>query len=219
MKRSQTNTCPQSLSAQNFYEYFKSLNGPNSVFHQADEDVIYFNERFINSKLQVIFSELHREITLQEITHAIQQSNTNKSGGPDMLLHKFFIHGIHILPCYLHKIFNTLLDKGYFPETWSEGHIVPIYKKGSGESCGQLQRDYFTEHTRVLNNRLTDWAEQYYVYIESQAGFRAKMGTVDNIFMLHGLISYVVDQGKKLCCAFVDFTKPFDYVNKKHIVV
>ena len=219
LKRSQTSTYPQSLSAQKFYEYFKSVNDPNSVFHQADEDVIYFNERFINSELQVVFSELDREITLQEITHAIKQSNTNKSGGPDMLLNEFFIHGVHILPCYLHKIFNTLLDKGYFPESWSEGHIVPIHKKGLVNHVENYRGITLLStlgklFTRVLNNRLTDWAEQYHVYIESQAGFRAKMGTVDNIFILHGLISHVVDQGKKLYCAFVDFTKAFDYVNR-----
>ena len=38
------------------------------------------------------------------------------------------------------------------------------------------------------------------------------MSTVDNIFVLHRLISYVINQGKKLYCAFIDFTKAFDYV-------
>ena len=42
--------------------------------------------------------------------------------------------------------------------------------------------------TRVINNRLSQWAEEYSVYIEAQAGFRSGMGTVDNIFVLHGLI-------------------------------
>ena len=61
--------------------------------------------------------------------------------------------------------------------------------------------------TRVINNRLSQWAEEYSVYIEAQAGFRSGMGTVDNIFVLHGLISHILNQGKHLYCAFVDFTK------------
>ena len=40
------------------------------------------------------------------------------------------------------------------------------------------------------------------------------MGTVDNIFNLHGLITHLINKGKKLFCAFVDFTKAFDFINR-----
>ena len=66
--------------------------------------------------------------------------------------------------------------------------------------------------SRILNNRLTKWAEEYYVYIEDQAGFRECIGTVDNLFVLHGLISHTLNKTEKLICTFVDFTKTFDYV-------
>ena len=38
------------------------------------------------------------------------------------------------------------------------------------------------------------------------------MRTVDNVFVLHGIINHLLDKGGKLFCAFVDFTKAFDYV-------
>ena len=66
--------------------------------------------------------------------------------------------------------------------------------------------------TRVLNDRLGEWAESYGVLIEAQAGFRPGMSTVDNIFVLHGLISHVLNSGRKFYCAFIDFTKAFDYI-------
>ena len=31
---------------------------------------------------------------------------------------------------YLHKLFNVVFEKGYFPSKWSEGFIVPLHKKG-----------------------------------------------------------------------------------------
>ena len=65
--------------------------------------------------------------------------------------------------------------------------------------------------TRILNNRLSDWAESYNVYIETQVGFRAKMSTVDNVFVLHGLLTNVFNKGQHLNCAFIDFTKAFGY--------
>ena len=71
--------------------------------------------------------------------------------------------------------------------------------------------------TRVLNTRLTGWAENYQVYIEAQAGFRSNMGTTDNIFVLHGLITHLINQGKRLFCAFVDFSKAFDFVNRDNL--
>ena len=61
--------------------------------------------------------------------------------------------------------------------------------------------------TSILNNRLNDWAENYNVYIEAQAGFRKGMCTTDNIFILHGLISHCININEKLFSAFVDFQK------------
>ena len=43
------------------------------------------------------------------------------------------------------------------------------------------------------------------------------MGTVDNIFVLHGIISHMLNEGKRLYCAFIDFTKAFDYVVRDEI--
>ena len=48
--------------------------------------------------------------------------------------------------------------------------------------------------TRVLNNRLTFWAESYGILIEEQGGFREKRSTIDNIFVLHSLINLVTEK-------------------------
>ena len=71
--------------------------------------------------------------------------------------------------------------------------------------------------TRILNNRFYKWGENYNVFIEAQAGFRKGMSTVDNAFILHGLISHMLTQGKKLFCVFVDFIKAFDYVVRDNL--
>ena len=38
------------------------------------------------------------------------------------------------------------------------------------------------------------------------------MSTVDNIFVIHGLITHMLNGGKRFYCAFIDFSKAFDYV-------
>ena len=135
------------------------------------------------------------------------------------ILNEFLINCIDVLPKYLHKLFNILLVKRYFPSVWSEGYIVPIHKKGNIHNVDNYRGITLLSvmgklFTRILNTRLTNWAEIYYVYIEAQAGFRSEMGTVDNIFVLHGLITHLINQGKKLYCAFVDFKKAFDFINR-----
>ena len=44
--------------------------------------------------------------------------------------------------------------------------------------------------TKIINDILNTLAENYYVYVESQAGFRSKMGTVDNVLVLNVLINH-----------------------------
>ena len=73
--------------------------------------------------------------------------------------------------------------------------------------------------SRVLNNRLDKWAEEYNVYIEAQSGFRAGMGSVDNIFVLHGAVKHCLSEGKRLYATFVDFTKAFDYVVRENLLL
>ena len=38
------------------------------------------------------------------------------------------------------------------------------------------------------------------------------MSTADNIFVLHGLINHMLNSGKKLYIALIDFSKAFDYI-------
>lgn len=109
---------------------------------------------------------------------------------------------------------------GYFPEEWSEDYI--IHKKGSINEVENFRGITLLStlgklFSRVINNRLSEWAEKYYILIEAQAGFRPGMGTVDNFFVLHGLITHFINRGKKLYCCFIDFTKAFDYVVRDNL--
>lgn len=72
--------------------------------------------------------------------------------------------------------------------------------------------------TRVLEGRLTSWAEGCHVLPECQSGFRASRGCIDNIFTLHCLIYQQVEvRGKKLFACFVDFESAFDSVPHQNL--
>ena len=200
-----------------FATYFKAINDPESRFFQADDDVLLFNERYVNGELQIMFQELDTEISLSEIKKGIKLLKNGKSSGPDLLLNEFLKYGNDDILLYLHSLFNKIFDIGYFPESWGDGFIVPLHKKGSTDNVENYRGITLLSivsklFSNILNLRLDKWAEDYHVYVEAQAGFRKGMGTIDNIFILHSLISHCVNEKKMLFSAFIDFKKAFDFV-------
>ena len=217
LRESSSAKSSSNIKPDTFAAYFQAINNPDSSFYQADDDVIDFNERYLESETQIMFEELDIDITERELSDALKELKTNSSGGPDLLLNEFFIHGKDVLSPYLLKLFNTCLLNGYFPSIWSEGYIVPIPKSGDLNDPSNYRGITLLSvlgklFTRILNNRLNSWAEKYSVYIEAQAGFRRGMSTVDNVFILQSLINLCFNDNKKLFCVFVDFKKAFDFV-------
>ncbi len=85
------------IHADSFLQYFKAINNPSNPFFQADEDVIYFTERFLDSEVKIMFDESNVSITPGEVDKSISQLKSAKSGGPDLAINEFIMHGRHIL--------------------------------------------------------------------------------------------------------------------------
>ena len=202
--------------------YFRAVNNPSDPYFVTDDDILEFNENYEHDELSTFFEELNVQLSKDEITKAIKQLKSNRSAGPDFYINEFFVHGITVLLSVLHVLFNKIFDIGYFPKSWSEGYIIPLHKKGSKSNVENYRGITLLStlgilFTRVLNNRLSLWAEEYNVYVEAQMGFRSGLGTVDGIYVLHNIITHILNSGKKLYCAFVDFTKAFDYVVRDNL--
>ena len=80
LKDSQNTDKSNSLTAQKFSKYFKSINDTDTPFYQADGDILEFNNIFLNSKACIMFSELDETISKQEIVSTIKKLNSGKSG-------------------------------------------------------------------------------------------------------------------------------------------
>ena len=106
LKESVTGPKCSNLSATDFANYFKSINNPNDPFFQSDDDILYFNERFLNTEIQIMFEELNGSITQEEIMHGIKQLKNGRSGAPDKLLNEIlYTVQVHCHPsCLLYSI-------------------------------------------------------------------------------------------------------------------
>ena len=87
---------------------------------------------------------------------------------------------------------------------------------------GQLNQFAHLIHIQVpsaLNTRLKNYLEENDLLGEEQAGFREGYATLDHIFSLHCIIDLALAQKKRLYCAFVDYRKAFDMMDRSSLWV
>ena len=210
------------ISSQDWYDHFATVF--NEGYSVANPDDTFFQENLLED-VHIINPDcdlLEQQITHQEVLDAISVLKNNKSAGPDGISGEFYKYAPPELALFLTRYFNKLFDSGLFPYQWSEAIIQPIHKKGDINSpnnyrgisllnvCGKL-------YSYILNKRLTLWIEEYKLLNEAQAGFRRSYSTTDHIFTLMSLIQKQFLNKCKLYCAFIDFKKAFDLVDRQHL--
>lgn len=78
------------ITTSDFKPYLKSVNDPECVFDQADYDVLYFNERYLNDEIDVMFMEINLSFSTEKNVKARKNLNIENSAGSDYLLNEFF---------------------------------------------------------------------------------------------------------------------------------
>ena len=115
------------------------------------------------------------------------------------------------------KFFNIILESGIVPNDWTIGIIKPLYKnKGDINDVNNYRGITLLSclgklFTSILNSRLYTYLTDENILGNEQAGFRSQHSTLDHIFALHILSKFYIDQKKPLFCAFVDYSKAFDF--------
>ena len=151
----------------------------------------------------------------------------NKSCGIDNIINEFLKYSPESYIELLVKLFNIILKTGIIPTEWCISFISPIYKNKGEKSDPNNYRGISIISclgklfTALINERLTKFADLNEIIGEEQAGFRSGYSTQDHIFTLHAIIETYLNQinpkqsgGKQLYCAFIDYQKAFDLVDR-----
>ena len=111
-----------------------------------------------------------------------------------------------------------------FPISWGSALIVPLYKKkGSVKDPSNYRGIALLScvskvFTKILNNRLTNWAEDNDKMYEVQGWFTKGKSTIDRIFVFQSLVSkYLSKKRGRFYTVFVDFAKAFDSIPHLHL--
>ncbi|RUM94525.1 MAG: hypothetical protein DSZ28_02740, partial [Thiothrix sp.] len=163
---------------------------------------------------------LDSAITYSEILEALKDLKLSKAPGLDGVLGEMLKCSAAYIVDYLLKMFNVILNCGRYPRCWCKSVILPLHKKGSyaepdnyrGISLTSILSKVFMH---IVQSRLQKFVEKRGIIVEEQSGFRKGYSTVDNVFVLHGIIDKYLSRRKKLYIAFIDFRKAFDSVNRK----
>ena len=198
-------------SLHDFANYFKELS------NTSNSNVNILNEEFDEVDHNISIDELDKPFDIDEISRVIISLKRNKSSGFDNIPADFFIDARDFIVPYLVHLFNKIFDNGVYPELWTKGMIVPIYKKGDKNNVANyrgitLINSMAKIFSLTLRTRLNKWCEDHNVLSDSQFGFRNNRSTTDCIFILHIIIQKILSQKSKLYCAFIDYEKTFDTV-------
>ena len=110
------------------------------------------------------------------------------------------------------KHFNKLLQSGKFPDEWSIGILVVLFKGGDEKDLNNyrgitLLSIFGKFFLGVLLERLNNIISQFEILEQNQIGFRKGYQTSDHIFTLRALIENCFKNNKgPLNVCFVDFT-------------
>ena len=163
--------------------------------------------------------QLNATFTLTEIQTCIRKLK-NKASGAGNILNEFLKNCPDKVLLIIVKLFNMVLESSVVPSEWCTGIIQALFKgKGSDQDPSNYRGITLLScvgklFTACLNNRLSKYTEEFKILGNEQAGFRSGFSTVDHIFSLNVIIDYYIKRGKRLYCAFVDYSKAFDTINR-----
>ena len=166
---------------------------------------------------------INQTFTTNEVTKHITFLNTNKTPGIDIILNEFIKHCPNELIPVITRLFNIILETGIIPTEWTVGIIKPLYKnKGDINDVNNYRGITLLSclgklFTSILNTRLYTYLTSENILGNEQVGFRPKHSTLDHIFALQILSNYYISEKRQLYCAFVDYSKAFDFVDRTYL--
>ena len=164
-------------------------------------------------------------LTKGELEGAIKKLKKHKSPGPDKIHNEMLQNLGENGKATLLKIYNRTWTEGTLPKAWKLATVAPILKKGKKANDPKSYRPISLTSClgklceRILNTRLYWWLESSGLITQSQAGFRSKSRTEDQLFRLTQRIIDGFQKGEQTTAVFVDLQQAYDRVWRKGLLL
>jgi Reverse transcriptase (RNA-dependent DNA polymerase) len=176
-----------------------------------------YNELFEGDPLEAPIGNLLEYIKVGRIRNIMKLSGDNKSPGSDNLVKELFpVDEEQPYICvFLSLFFELIIKWGVTPMNWSEGILVPIYKKkGVKEEWANWRPITLLSFFRKIFESCFKEAiigNGFHFY---QGGFKKKRSTLDQVAALNEAIRKYKKKFKNTCVAFLDIWAAYDTVDR-----
>ena len=194
-----------SEKASTLLKYFSSVftNEPDEPFEELSE--------VCSDQLDDI------EISVQRVKEVIDQTNINKSPGPDSIHPRILKEAGHMLALPLTLIFRESLDTGQLPKDWKTAHLSAIHKKGSKSHPNNYRPVSLTSVAcklleKIIRSDMIDHLKRRDLHSNRQYGFIEGRSTVLQLLTVLDIWTETLDQGENIDIIYCDFKKAFDKV-------
>ena len=153
--------------------------------------------------------------SLHELRAAISALK-NTAEGPDGIHNEMLRHLPDCSLQALLAVFNSLWQKGEFPESWREAIVIPILKPDkSGLDPLHYRPISLTSSVcklfeKMVSKRLCWFLEQQGVFTNAQCGFRQHRSTVDHLLTLDTSVRVAFEKSRHVGAVFFDIEAAYD---------
>lgn len=162
---------------------------------------------------------LTREVTPDELEHAISSSKLKSAPGMDHVSYEIIKHLPAATISRILAIFNCIIESGKIPETWHQYKVSFIPKPhGRGYRPIAMSGCMLKILERIINDRLTWWIESKAKLPNCFNGFRRGKSCYDNFLDLRLEMDIARIQGLTTGVVFIDITGAYDNVNVETLI-
>lgn len=164
------------------------------------------------------------KFTEDNVKQKIDSLKIHSAPGPDGITGKFLKEFKDELAKPLALLFNKSYESGKVPCDWKKANVTPIFKKGSKfKACNyrpvSLTCIICKIMESIIKDNLVQYLEENNLITNSQHGFRQKRSCLTNLLEYVEKLTKAIDSGQDLDMIYLDFSKAFDKVPIKRLLV
>ena len=215
---------PAVVSPLEWAAYFEGLLNAAAAGHQLPDGSEVCRYFYLSSKAEqsgVPEEALEAPLSCEEVSEALKTLKNGKAAGVDGMPVEVYKCVLQKLLPFFTRVFNTLFELGVFPPEWAVSVITAIFKSGDprvlsnyrGVSVITVLSKWYA---RVLDLRVSPWAESSGRRVRTQAGFRKGYSTYDKLLILQSVLNKYAHRKQevfhRVYVGFIDFRKAYDPV-------
>lgn len=197
-------------------EYFKDFFQTEYCKESADFEENINMKRKINGVMSIPkfrMSDIQKELLLLD---------DSKSSGPDDISSFLLKRCAGSISIPLTILFNKSLESGCVPKIWKKSFIVPLHKSKAKDNVEHYRGiAKLPVIPKLFEKMICDCTVYHWnsIICDAQHGFMKKRSTATNLLNFTSSTVRNFSQGCQTDCIYTDFSKAFDKVNHKLLIM